>query len=602
MANTHSHTWHWSFDKPLADVWAVFADTARFNEASDFPRHQITEQVQPDGSVRYYAAGKLNGLPLEWEEIPTAWVEQQWFVHQRRFSKGPFRVFHVDVRMEATPAGCICHYTLTAEPANLLGRLMLATGFFRNISKKFAAMVAQTRGFLEGKESQPFRFPAPVLAGGASARCQQLCAQMRDSSFHHGLIDKLQHWVLERPDNEVWTMRPKVLARQWQVPELQVIELCLLAASRGVLNLRWDLLCPNCRISKASATRLDEIPRGTHCSSCNIDYGLNFNRNVELTFLPSKSLRQLDQGEYCLFAPMSTPHIRVQLRVEAGQGHVEAAGLPAGSYRVRTLEPGNDLLIESNGVDWPALLIDTHDELVMGPRPADTTGLVFDNQSKRGRTFIIEERSWMPEVLTAQEAATLQCFRELFDDNILRPGDHVEIDNVTMMFTDIKASTSLYERIGDASAFALVREHFAILAACVRKHNGAVVKTIGDAVMAVFNVPQDAVACSFAMQQAFAEFNASRGDHDEKVLIKLGLHTGPCIAITLNGILDYYGRVVNQAARLQELGQGNDIVLSQQLANEPAVQQLLAALPLEQGLASLKGIGETAWVRLLPMR
>lgn len=228
MANTHSHTWHWSFDKSLAEVWAVFADTARFNEASDFPRHDIIERTQPDGSVRYYAHGKLGSFPLEWEEIPTNWVDQQWFVHQRRFSKGPFRVFHVDVRMEKSGAGCICHYTLTAEPANTIGRLMLALGFFRNVSKKFAVMVTQTRSFLDGKESLPFQFPAPVLVGGAEERCRQLCAEMRDSPFQHGLLDQLLRWVLERPDNDVWNMRPKALARRWAVPERQVVEVSTL--------------------------------------------------------------------------------------------------------------------------------------------------------------------------------------------------------------------------------------------------------------------------------------------------------------------------------------------------------------------------------------
>lgn len=601
MANTHSHQWHWPFDKPVAEVWSVFADTARFNEASDFPRHEITESLQADGSVRYYASGKLGNFPLEWEEIPTNWVEQQWFAHQRRFSKGPFRVFHVDVKMEPTATGCICHYTLTAEPANAIGHVMIATGFFRNVSKKFAAMIAQATGFLQGKEALPFTFPAPVLVAGARERCQQLVAELLNSPFHHGLLDKLLHWVLERPDNDVWSMRPKALARHWGAPERQVIELCLLAASRGVLNLRWDLLCPNCRISKASVARLDEIPRGSHCASCNIDYGMNFSRNVELTFQPSKSIRPLTQGEYCLFAPMSTPHIRAQLRVEAGHSRSETVKLTPGTYRARTLEPGNDVFIESGGTTWPMLIITPKGELAVGSGSDATAALVIDNQSSRARTVIIEERTWMPDVLTAQEAATLQCFRELFDDSILRPGDYVEIDNVTLMFTDIKASTSLYERIGDAAAFSLVREHFAIMASCVRKNNGAVVKTIGDAVMAAFNVPHDAVACSFAIQKAFAEFNASRRDLNEKVVVRLGLHMGPCIAITLNGILDYYGRVVNQTARLQDLGKGDDVVLSKQLANEPAVQQLLSAMPQEHGVAHLKGIGETVWVRVTPL-
>jgi class 3 adenylate cyclase len=157
----------------------------------------------------------------------------------------------------------------------------------------------------------------------------------------------------------------------------------------------------------------------------------------------------------------------------------------------------------------------------------------------------------------------------------------------------------LYERIGDAAAFALVREHFAVLAACVRRHNGTIVKTLGDAIMAAFNLPADAVRCAMAIQADFAAFNASRPEQEEKVAVKLGLHMGPCISVTLNGILDYYGRVANQTARLQSLSEGGDVMLSQELADEPLVSQLLQSLPLETGTAQLKGIGgDTAWVRI----
>ncbi len=600
MTASHHRSWHWQFDSPVAAVWRVFADTARFNEAAGFPPHVITEAPQPDGSVRYFAHGKLGSYGLAWEEVPTNWVENQWFTHERRFSKGPFSHIIAHVELEATTTGCLCHYTLSVRPANLLGRLLLVTGFFDGTGRKFAALAAAANRYVTAQRELPFEFGPPRLAVGARERCQQLVTGFGDSSYHHNLGERLQRWILERPDADVWTMRPRQVARLWQANEQQVIELFLLAAKRGLLNLRWDLLCPNCRVGKTPSARMDEIPKGTHCATCNISYGRDFNRNVELVFQPSRSIRPIDGGEYCLFGPMSTPHIVLQLRLEAGDSRTVTPRLASGSYRFRTLEPGNDIAIDIDDNSMPTMVIAADDSLALLPS-ADSAQLQLINQSARARVVIVEHREWMRDVLTARQATLLHGFRDLFDEQLLRPGDHVEIDNVTLMFTDIKASTSLYERIGDAAAFALVRQHFAILAACVRRHNGTIVKTLGDAIMAAFAVPLDAVLCARAIQADFTAFNASRSADEETVLVKLGLHSGPCIAVTLNGILDYYGQVANQTARLQTLSIGGDIVLSQTLAADPAVRDLLETLPCERGTASLKGIStDVGWVRLLP--
>src|SRR5262249_54058128 len=149
--------------------------------------------------------------------------------------------------------------------------------------------------------------------------------------------------------------------------------------------------------------------------------------------------------------------------------------------------------------------------------------------------------------LTADRVAALQAFRDLFSDEVLRPGDEVAIRRVTLLFSDLKGSTALYEAMGDAAAYHLVREHFAYLAEIVREHEGGIVKTIGDAVMAAFHDPLRGLQAAIAMQRRVAGFNArSRAP----IVLKLGLHDGPCIAVTLNDRLDYFGGTVNLAARL----------------------------------------------------
>ena len=65
----------------------------------------------------------------------------------------------------------------------------------------------------------------------------------------------------------------------------------------------------------------------------------------------------------------------------------------------------------------------------------------------------------------------------------------IGVKDITILFTDLKGSTALYERIGDLKAFSLVHRHFDSLEQVINNHNGAIVKTIGDAVMATFLNP-----------------------------------------------------------------------------------------------------------------
>ena len=181
----------------------------------------------------------------------------------------------------------------------------------------------------------------------------------------------------------------------------------------------------------------------------------------------------------------------------------------------------------------------------------------------------------------------MQAFRDMFSDQVLRPGDEIAVQRIALMFTDLRGSTALYESVGDAAAYALVRDHFALLAGIVRRHDGAVVKTIGDAVMAAFHLPDDALAAALEIQREVARFND--GAADGPIVIKLGLHVGACIAVTLNDRLDYFGTMVNLAARLEGESAGGDIVLSPDFAADAAVAGRLRDIELSREVAELKG-------------
>jgi class 3 adenylate cyclase len=263
----------------------------------------------------------------------------------------------------------------------------------------------------------------------------------------------------------------------------------------------------------------------------------------------------------------------------------EPCDLPAGSYRLRSLEAGPEA--EATLEPGRALPEVVLDGAAVQLGAAGTAGRVtLRNVAARPLTVIVEERRWVRDALTADRVTALQAFRDLFSDQVLRPGDEVSVARITLLFTDLKRSTDLYGRIGDAAAYHLVRDHFAYLGAIVRRHDGALVKTIGDAIMAAFVVPGDALGAALDIQRELAGFNAAGA---RPLAIKLGLHEGPCIAVTLNGRLDYFGTTVNLAARLQGQSEGGDIVLSEAVAADPAVAALLAGFDCARETTTLKG-------------
>jgi class 3 adenylate cyclase len=143
----------------------------------------------------------------------------------------------------------------------------------------------------------------------------------------------------------------------------------------------------------------------------------------------------------------------------------------------------------------------------------------------------------------------------------------------------------------------VVREHFAFLAGIVRDHDGAIVKTIGDAVMAAFADPTSAMRAALAIQRKVESFNATHGEG--AIVIKLGLHKGPCIAVTLNDRLDYFGSAVNLAARLQGQSLGGDIVISASLAEDAGVKAALGPLAASEEAAEIRGFDRPAQFRRL---
>jgi class 3 adenylate cyclase len=145
--------------------------------------------------------------------------------------------------------------------------------------------------------------------------------------------------------------------------------------------------------------------------------------------------------------------------------------------------------------------------------------------------------------------------------------------------------------------------HFDELFAEADEHGGTVVKTIGDAILAVFETPYDALCAALEMQHAIDRLNDSRGlTGDERLILKAGLHAGPCLSVTLNDRPDYFGSTVNLAARVQGISKGDDIVFTDAIYKDPEATPLYNSYSLACNYVKLKGIDGETLVYSMPMR
>jgi class 3 adenylate cyclase len=592
--------WEWHFTASPEALWPLVADTARLGEINGVPRYTVTDTPRPDGSVERIGSARRFGMTLTWEEGVPEWVAGRSYRHERRFRSRIFRRLASRILLDPEPGGTRLRYRATFEVCWPLA-LALRFGGLTKAGKTMDGHFREAARFAEMNQPPEFIRAPPAIAPTARSRVTAQATALAERG--HAAAHKLADHLLGAPDADLERMRPRALARRWQVAPRLAIETCLAAVRDGLLTLRWDLVCPQCRGAKLTATSLDQLPQGAHCSSCNIDYERDFTRNVEVTFEPAAAVRELGAGSYCLASPLLSEHIKVQQRLAPGERAVIAAGLPDGLYRARTVEPGGSAEFAVSGGRIPEITA-TDGDPVLGEPGAPGT-IAARNDDMRPRTLVVEDRRWAQDALTAHEATTMQAFRDLFADAVLRPGDQVAIARIAFLFTDIKGSTDLYNRVGDARAYGFVREHYAVLTRAVRENDGAVVKTIGDAVMAAFTDPANALDAALAIRDDIATFNrhlAAETGGGVAILVKIGLHSGACIAVTLNDRLDYFGSTVNLAARLQGESAGGDIVLSETMAEEPGIAERLMVLGAKVETARVKGFAEPVALRRIPAR
>jgi len=576
------------FDAPVSEVWRVVSDTDMIDGAGGMPAITYRDEPQPDGTSRRFCSYRMHGFTMEYEELPFTWIHEQRYDVRRIWSKGAFKTFRhsceIIPRDPNNPEkGCTVRTTFEWEKAkNFLG--FFAKSGTRNnglvpYQKLFkdAAKRLSERKTHEKHHSVILKRPVEVsaLADSTSEVNTEQLEKLKERTrafFDSPLADKLAQAVRDLPGEQLRRMQPYTFARRWSADRQKTLNQFLAATRAGLLKMRWDVICPHCRGDKMNLGSLSEVKQTAFCPSCNIDFDVDLDRSLEAVFTPHPQVREVPNAQYCLGGPGTTPHVVYQQLLEPGEDHAFSFRLAEGRYRVRI--SGAEAYRWLDVKPDPAAASDAEfaidDEGIGGSdmtfKDSQPLSLKFTNASKRRVLVAIESVEWARDALSAGELVADQRFRDLFSSEVLAPGISLAVEDATILFTDVVGSTAMYNTLGDAKAFSLVRTHFDVLHEIVEKHRGAIVKTIGDAIMAVFTSPETALHAANDLHREVDRYVREHGHH-EGVQLKVGLHAGACIAVTLNERLDYFGTTVNLAARVQGMSEGGDIMTTQMLAD-----------------------------------
>lgn len=556
-----------------AGVWPLLSDTSRMNRSMGLP---VMEYKEIDGLLY----GKTNywGVPTEWVEQPWEWVHGRSLVCVRDYSRGFATAFRGIAYLEPTPAGAgaFVHLYFAWIPRNFFWRVFLRRAFpkLERTYRKAIARIDQS--VAEKNDALAFRRPATVLPEGTGARIAAIDAALDAQGISPGLRERICDFVQTGDDMDLARVRVIPLAARWGVPETELLTALLHATREGLFNLTWDVICPHCRGVRAAADRLSKLPRRGRCDVCEIDFATDTEHAIEVTFHIHPSFRSTPKLEFCAAEPAKRQHIKLQGLVAPGRAVSVQPLLAPGRYRLRAIgaEGAHTLdVLESAGRPQVAFSVPGDGaHLQADPDPV----VAVSNPGPQPRRFVLEEVQWKDLALRPSRLFSLQEFHDLFSEEYLDADVQLNVGEQTIMFTDIVGSSGLFRRDGDARAFTRVKEHFAYVHDLARNHGGAVIKTIGDATLAAFHSPLHALRAAAELQRHTASI-----PEVQRINVRIAINAGVCIAVNLNKQIDYFGKTVIIASRLQKQAGAGDVVLSENVFHAAGVSEWLRGERLE---------------------
>ncbi len=555
---TFETLWCFKMKASRLEIWKYLSDTSRFNREMGFGNRTQTEK---DGKL--FVKTKMLGSTQEWIEEPWTWLSGRTISSHRNYLSGMAKsvhsVFHIE-SLEASDERLVYLY-FGWNPANHFWKFFLKSTspiLQSNFAKAFAKLDRHFQSS-SAHNQKAFQAVPPPLSEAVASKLSAFRQQLQGKKLSPKAIDALVDLVVTGDDFDLEPMKLIPLARQLEIDQSQFLAAALHATRLGMLKMSWDLICPHCRGSKYTAESLGAIPELSACEVCDIEFSSSDVNAVEVMFHIHPSLRKIDPPMFCAAEPAKKNHIEVQQVLKPGTKLQLRLQLNVGSYRARLAGQDGEATIEVNQayLESEINLDGFHGQHF---KAGSSFTLTFENTRNENYLFVLENLLWESSALKPAHVFALPEFRDLFSEEHLNSNVKLYLGEQTILFTDIVGSTNFYNNVGDAKAFSEIRIHFQELFSIIQSHHGVIVKTIGDAVMASFLSPEEALSSAIKIQQLYSEDRK-----DISIRLRISVHCGPVIAVHLHTGIDYFGNTVNYAAKIQAVARAGEIALSKEV-------------------------------------
>ncbi len=589
---------------PPALVWAIAGDSNRWDRVIRAgPSAYTSEAIEGQSQRLLVGHGKFGGIPLSWLERGE-WMEGEYLVGERRYLSGPLSLAGFRVDISAGDDGTDVSLRSYLRPAQQLPEAF-AAAIQQNLEKAVTSYLAALVELFDSGQVPEQEPNEPAASYGRRAllalrpnklldrirpvnetdfaACEKRLAELPiDQDMRQRIVD----YVRTRADLELEQIRPFALAKMWKVRRRPLLRSFLHAANAGLFDLRWQLNCPHCRVGADVVDTLASIKPNGHCDMCDVDFEIDFAENVEAVFRPNPAIREIKDRVYCTSSPWFRPHVYGVIELKPGEVRRAVVPLARDGFVARSLLGQRSIDVDGKA----ARLVVTDSELAvtMADDGDDRDVIELVNQAERPCTLLLERRKANIGAAHGTDILTLPEFLDLYGTEAPASGADLTIGRVVVLFSDLTNTTVAYRSLGDARAFSLIHEHFREMGSIVAEHSGAILKTMGDAVMASFVRPQDALRAGLAMIEATRSRHSQHGFR-----LKVGVHDGPCVMVRANQRMDLFGTTVNIASRLQERARADQLVMMMTALDNDAVAGVLAERSLvhETAQVELKGLG-----------
>ncbi|HEX2365933.1 MAG TPA: DUF5939 domain-containing protein, partial [Bradyrhizobium sp.] len=329
---------------------------------------------------------------------------------------------------------------------------------------------------------------------------ETMFAALRQSA-DGSVVDMLERMVRDAPDHALNRMNAIDLAAKEGLGEERVIAAFLNAVGLGMLEMTWSVMCPSCAGVLSANKSLKTLNRAQYnCAFCAAGYETTLDNLVEVTFTVSPRVRKiaahspekLSAAEYyrqVFWSSAIDLPADIDMEKLLDEVTLEMVDLPPGERAILSLHAPEGTLIVFDPVTHAAQFLE-----VSGEEASERQNLsvIFNKVQVSVETVALrpgplrlslENRTesrvlpavWVANqalddllkrrkpILTARRLLTNQTFRDIYRTDTLAIGQHLKILSLTFLFSDLRGSTELYERVGDLTAFDLVNEHFRLL-------------------------------------------------------------------------------------------------------------------------------------------